>query len=93
MGFRRRLEMSLGREEFLRLLPAAIGAFRVDGQIVRWTGDRDAGTIRLVPLPDRQVGSLVVPTLQVEVMLEASSEAEMRAFMNRFDRAFLRGGG
>jgi len=35
MDFRHSLEMSLSREEFFRLLPAAVGAFEADGELVR----------------------------------------------------------
>jgi hypothetical protein len=93
MAFRRSLEMSLLREEFFRLLAAAVAVCEVDGDTVRWTeGGRD-GTIRLVPLPDRRLGSVVVPRHRVEIELEACPEAEGEAFMVRFHRAFLRGGG
>jgi hypothetical protein len=93
MEYHRSLEMSLSREEFFRLLPAAVGAFAVDGEMVRWfAGDRTR-TIRLVHLADRRVGSVVLPRHRVEIVLEACSEAEGEAFMERFHRAFLRGGG
>ena len=84
--------MSLLREEFFRLLPAAVAAYEVDGDTVRWSEDGRRGTIRLVPLPDRRLGSVVVPRHRVEIALEVT-EAEGEAFMARFHRAFLRGGG
>jgi hypothetical protein len=39
------------------------------------------------------VGSVVVPRFRVEIVLEGYSETDADAFMNRFQRAFLRGGG
>ena len=93
MAFRRSLEMSLVREEFFRLLPGAVGACEVDGDTVRWSEGGRGGTIRLVPLEDRRLGSVVVPRHRVEIALEVCSEAEGEAFMGRFHRAFLRGGG
>jgi len=84
--------MSLSREEFFRLLRAAIHDFETDGEMVRWADGDRAGTIHLVPLPDRRVGSVVVRRCKVEVALEAP-EAEGEEFMQRFHRAFLRGGG
>jgi hypothetical protein len=93
MTFHRSLEMSISREEFFRLLPAAVGRFEVDGDAVRWSDDDRGWTIRLVPLADRRLGSVVVPRHRVEIALEACSEAEGEAFMNRFHRSFLRGGG
>jgi len=85
--------MSLLREEFFRLLPAAVAACEVDGESVRWTEGGRRGTIRLVPLPDRRLGSVAVPRHRVEIALDAFTEAEGEAFMERFHRAFLRGGG
>ena len=93
MDFHRSLEMSLTREEFFRLLPAAVGSFVVDGDTVRRPDGAGGWLIRLVPLADRRAGSVVVPRHRVEIVLEACSEAEGEAFMARFHRAFLRGGG
>jgi sulfur carrier protein ThiS len=93
VSFHRNLEMSLNREEFFRRLPAVVGSFGVDGETVRWSDGNRGWTIRLVPLADRRLGSVVVPRHRVEIALEACSEAEGEAFMDRFQRAFLRGGG
>ena len=84
--------MSLLAGEFFRLLPAAVAACEVDGDTVRWSEGGRRGTIRLVPLPDRRLGSVAVPRHRVEIALEGSA-AEGEAFMERFHRAFLRGGG
>jgi len=92
MTFRRTLEMSVTREEFLRLLTAA-APFEVDGDTAWWIeGDR-RWTVRLVPLPERRLGSATLPRQRVEIVLEGCGEAEGEAFMMRFHRAFLRGGG
>jgi len=93
MDFHRSLEMSLSREEFFRLLPAAVGPFVVDGDTVRQSGGDRNWTIRLVPLAERRMGAAVVPRHRVEIILEGCLEAEAEAFMERFHRAFLRGGG
>ncbi len=93
MVFVRSLEMSLLREEFFRLLPAAVAVWEVDGDTVRWSEDGRGGTIRLVRLEGRRMGSVVIPRHRVEIALEVCSEAEGEAFMARFHRAFLRGGG
>jgi hypothetical protein len=93
MDLRRRLEMSLSREEFLRLLPAAVPAFDFDGDVINWSDADRRGTIHLVPLADHRLGSVVVPRHRVDIVLEGWSEAEGDAFMERFQRAFLRGGG
>jgi hypothetical protein len=93
MDFQRTMEMSLSREEFLRFLPAAVGSFVVNGDEVRRSDGNRGWVIRLVPLADHLVGSVVVPRHRVEIVLEGYSEADADAFMNRFHRAFMRGGG
>jgi hypothetical protein len=93
MTFHRRLEMSVSRAEFFRLLPAVVASFEADGDVIRWSDAARSWTIRLVPLPDRQLGSVTVPRHRVEVSLDACSEVEGERFMARFHRAFLRGGG
>ena len=93
MNFQRTMEMSLSREEFLRFLPAAVGSFVVNGDEVRRSDGNRGWVIRLVPLADHRVGSVVVPRHRVEIVLEGYSEADADAFMNRFHRAFMRGGG
>lgn len=93
MDFHRILEMSLTRKEFFRLLPGAVGTYRADGDTVRWSEGGRGGTIRLVRLEDRRLGSVVIPRHSVEIALEACSEEEGETFLARFHRAFLRGGG
>ena len=93
MEFRHSVEMSISREEFFRLLPAAVGAFEADGERVRWVDQGRSWTIRVVPVPDFRLGSAAIPRHRVEIVFEACSEAEGAAFLERFHRAFLRGGG
>jgi hypothetical protein len=87
--------MSIAREEFLRLLPSAVGPFDVDpvseAPALVFTAPR--WTIHVAPLPRRRLGSVVVPRHRVDITLEGCSEGEGEAFMDRFHRAFLRGGG
>jgi hypothetical protein len=85
--------MSLLREEFFRLLPGAVKDYEVEGDTVRWSEGGRVGTILLVGLKGRPLGNLVIPRHAVEIALEGWSEAEGEAFMGRFHRAFLRGGG
>jgi hypothetical protein len=93
MGFHRSLEMSLSREEFFRLLPSAVGPFEADGETVRCPDGDRRWTIRLVPLAERRLGRVVVQRHRVEIDVDARSDAEGEAFMDRFRRGFLRGGG
>jgi hypothetical protein len=88
------MEMSISREEFFRLLPAAVASvFTVNGDTLRGHDGTCGWLIRLTPLADHRLGSVVVPRHRVEIVLEARSEAEGAAFMERVGRAFLRGGG
>jgi hypothetical protein len=89
----RTLEMTIGRDEFLRLLPAAAGPFVAEGETVRSAGADRRWVIRLVRLADHRLGSVVVPRHRVEIDLEGCSPAEGEAFIANFRRAFLRGGG
>jgi hypothetical protein len=93
VDFHHSVEMSLSREEFLRLLPAAAGPFTAEGSAYHGRDQHRDWRIRIVPLADRRVGSVVVPRHRVEIVIQACSEDESEAFMARFHRAFLRGGG
>ena len=91
----RHLEMSISQEEFARLLPAAVGrdGFTAAEGCYDGREDQRSWTIRLVPLPVRPLGSVQLPRHRVEIFLEGYSEREAEAFMVRFHRGFLRGGG
>jgi hypothetical protein len=93
MGFHRHLELSISREEFFRLLPAAAGSFVADGDTIGPSDGSHRWLIQLVSLADHRVGSVVLPRHRVAIVLDECSEAEGEAFMDRFLRAFLRGGG
>jgi len=90
-----RLEMTLSREEFLRLLPGAVGPLTETGEADVFEGGDGPRRwrIRLVPLPDLRVGRMVLPRHQVEIRLEGYAEGEAEGFMARFHRGFQRGGG
>lgn len=88
------LDMSLSREEFLRLLPAAVGPVTVEEDGVFVGGDApQRWTLRLVPLADRHLGSVILPCHRVEIRFDGYSEMAAEAFMARFHRGFQRGGG
>lgn len=89
------LDMSLSREEFLRLLPAAVGrvAFREHGGVISGGDEMRRWTLRLVPLADLHLGRLTLPRHRVEIRFDGFSEDELEAFMARFHRGFQRGGG
>lgn len=93
MAQRRDLEMSLGREEFLRLLPGLGPAREVGEGVFQGGAGEGRWEIRLVPLPDFRAGRMVLPRYRVEIRLETRSPEAAEAFMARFHRAFQRGGG
>lgn len=93
MDFRHSLEMGVSREEFFRFLPSAVGSFQVDGDTIRPPGGSGGWLIRLTPLADHRAGSVAIPRHRIEITLERCREADAAAFMARFHRAFLRGGG
>ena len=85
--------MTIGREEFLRLLPGAVGAFEADDDSIRGAEADVRWAIQLVPMQDGRLGRLTLPRHRVEITIEAPSEAEVESFMSRVCRAFLRAGG
>jgi len=88
------LDMSLSREEFFRLLPAAVGAHGLREDGAAWGSDGiRSWTIHLRPQEDRRLGRVVLPRHQVEITLEGYGQEEARAFLARFHRGFQRGGG
>jgi hypothetical protein len=89
-------DMAITRRECLRDLPTAVpGAdFRVEDACVE-IGDAEKGvTIRLRDLPPRRLSGLLSLT-RTEVTLSFRGHApdERRAFLDRFDLAYRRGGG
>jgi len=87
--------MTIGRDEFRRLLPAAVGggtpAEAEDGFQGR---DGDLGwRIRLTGLPPLRLGPIPLERLRVELTFEEAGAAQVPAFMHRFLLHFQRGGG
>jgi len=93
MTIRHGLEMTISRDEFLRLLPGAVGAFAADGDVLQGTHAGHRWAIRLTPLAPAFMGGVAVPRHRVDITLAGHSETEADAFMERFHRGFLRGGG
>lgn len=94
-AFRRDFDMALTREDFLRLLPVAVGgaAFRVAGEEIASAGGAPAWRIRLEPRPPRAFGPVGIPVLAVAVTIENASDAQAAAFVDRFLLGFQRAGG
>lgn len=89
-------DMALTPEIFLRDLPRAMAGldYAVEGHRVAAAGEGRSLTIELKPLPPRVLGGLLsLERSEVTLSFEGWSEAEQAAFLERFDRAYQRGGG
>ena len=92
-----RFEMALTRDDFLRLLPFAVGPRR------RQTGDGNEGleghtdgvewSLRLAEASHRRVASLTLPVLHVTLECSSPDSDKANRFVERFMRAYQRAGG
>ena len=89
------MDMSLSRDEFLRLLPVAVGGAAIEEMDGCFRGSDDQGrwTIQVHPIKDLCLGSVILPRHRIDLCLEGYSEEAERAFLVRFHRGFQRGGG
>lgn len=88
-------EMGLTPQDFLRSLEIGLGGdFRVDGQLVELGTPEEGVTIRFEPLePRRLSGLFALPRARVTLSFRGYDDGQRRSFLERFDRAFQRGGG
>ena len=89
------LEMTISREDFLRLLPEAVGLMPLAGAdgVFRHAEGACRWSLALHLLEPLRLGRLALVRHRVEVSFEGHSTAEVAAFMARFHRGFQRGGG
>lgn len=90
--------MTLGRAEFMRLLPAAVGReFEVEqtagATLLTHQGEGGSWRIRLAPLPPQRLGPIAMERLQVDLAFEDWPPEAVDAFVERFLRGYQRGGG
>ena len=87
--------MSISRDEFLRTLPAALGAseFAVAGDVVCVRDGTRLIEIEFSEQTPLRVGSLTLPAARVELRFEGYNEEEIAQAAERFDLYFRRGGG
>ena len=87
--------MGLTLEDFLRILPAAVGhsRYKVDGREVVIDHPEGRISICLQPTTRRKLGSLSLPATPVEFRFSGLDDAARRQFVERFERHFQRGGG
>ena len=94
-AFKRDMGYSLA--EFLRILPSAVKGYthRIDGNRVIINGSEASRqlTLGLKTLPERRIGMIRIPRIEVEFLFNNFSERERQDFMLAFDRSYQRGGG
>ncbi len=90
-----RKEMAVTHADFFRSIPNAIDqeTQTVSGTTMRLESEAGTWTIELGPEGKRQIALLAVPATMVTLTFEEYTDAERENALERFDRAFQRGGG
>ncbi len=90
-----RVEMSITRADFRRLLPAAVNhvAFVEEDGGFRYCEGERGWRIRMQPLPQLRLGLIRLERHQIDFSFTAYSVKEIEDFMARFEMYFRRGGG
>jgi len=90
-----RQDMTITRDEFLRTLAMAFrqSPLVVDGAEIRSEEGGRGWRITLVPLADLELGQFRLPRHQVTLHLAGYDPDAARAFVDRFEFHFRRGGG
>lgn len=89
-------QMGITHHEFVRLLPQAVGSHRFHVHGNKVDVENDLGHHIHIELGDeavRQIALMRIPTTPVTLTFVGYDEDERTAFMQRFDRAYQRGGG
>ena len=89
------LEMGLTEKEFDRVLPNATKPYDVHTTPTGFAlvNDQHRVTIDKTPLSPRVIASARLPRMLVVITFKHHDEAEVKAFMVRFNRYMHRGGG
>ena len=87
--------MAITRDGLLRLLPAALGGedHAVRGDTARVGGPGRGVAITIRERPPRRIAGLAVERSEVTLDFTGYDEAARERWLERFDRAFRRGGG
>lgn len=87
--------MSLSEVDFFRILPVAVAPcdYMVASGTVTVQCAQGIAHIRISAEAPHRIASLSFPVLKVAIELTEMSELAEKAFLERFDRAFHRGGG
>jgi hypothetical protein len=88
-------EMAVTHADFFRSLPHALAGEQctVDGTQVRLESADGTWRIELGPEGKRRIALLAVPATPVTMVFEGYSDTAREDSLQRFDRAFQRGGG
>jgi hypothetical protein len=90
-------QMGYSLREFASVLPLAMRDWQVRGGPTDWQVEDRAGErlarITIRSLPDRAMGRLRLPVIEVTLDLQGAGAAVRQEFLRRFDRGFHRGGG
>lgn len=88
--------MGITHHEFVRLLPQALGSHRYHVHGSKVEVENEYGHhihIELGQEAIRQIALMRIPTTPVTLTFDGYDEDARSAFMQRFDRAYQRGGG
>ena len=90
-------DMGYSEKEFFRLLPSAVAGYShtVEGNRVIISNAENNQRLRLTvnALPDREIGMIRIPRIEVVFAFDGFSEEERQKFMWQFDHSYQRGGG
>ena len=90
-----RVDMTITRADFRRLLPAAVNHVpytEENGTFMHDSGAR-GWRISLAPLPQLQIGLIRLERHRVDFKFDGYAEEDIANFMGRFEAYFRRGGG
>ncbi len=89
-------EMGYTRDDFMRLLPKAVGHADMevrDDEVLAREGDGKLLRIEIGPESERKIGFFRIPKLPVTLQFSGYSEPDVAVALERFGRAFQKGGG
>ena len=95
MKLPRVIEMTTTRADFVRLLPAAVGHvdFIDQGDAFAHQAAGRGWRIGFASMPDLRIGLIRLERHRVDFSFSGYSQAEIDAFLSRFELHFRRGGG
>ena len=88
-------EMGITHEEFFRNIPRVLGSgdyIQEDDRVVLQSGDKRL-EIKISEQGERRIALFVLPVTHVTLTFRGYDDGDVSATIERFDRAFQRGGG